>query len=51
MDIRHNHRDLTPAQKTAFVNAVLTLKNDVDSVLHPGAQKRYDDLSRSTKTR
>jgi tyrosinase len=44
MDIRHNHRDLTPAQKAAFVNAVLALKNDVDSVLHPGAQKRYDDF-------
>lgn len=44
MDIRHNHRDLTPAQKTAFVNAVLALKNDVDSVMHPGAQKRYDDF-------
>src|SRR5438046_10223973 len=44
MDIRRNHRDLTPAQKTAFVNAVLALKNDVDSVLHPGAQKRYDDF-------
>lgn len=44
MDIRHNHRDLTAAQKTAFVNAVLALKNDVDSVLHPGVQKRYDDF-------
>ena len=44
MDIRRNHRDLTAAQKTAFVNAVLALKNDVDSVLHPGAQKRYDDF-------
>lgn len=44
MDTRHNHRDLTPAQKAAFVNAVLALKNDVDSVLHPGAQKRYDDF-------
>jgi len=44
MDVRHNHRDLTPSQKTAFVNAVLALKNNVDSVLHPGAQKRYDDF-------
>ena len=44
MDIRHNHRDLSPAQKTAFVNAVLALKNSVDSVLHPGVQKRYDDF-------
>ena len=44
MDIRRNHRDLSPAQKTTFVNAVLALKNDVDSVLHPGVQKRYDDF-------
>lgn len=44
MDIRHNHRDLSPAQKTAYVNAVLALKNNVDSVLHPGHQKRYDDF-------
>ena len=44
MDIRHHHRDLTSAQKTTFVNAVLALKNDVDSVLHPGQQKRYDDF-------
>ena len=42
-DIRRNHRDLTGQQKSAFVNAVLALKNDVDSVLHPGNQKRYDD--------
>ncbi len=42
-DIRRNHRDLTGPQKSAFVNAVLALKNDVDSVLHPGNQKRYDD--------
>src|SRR5215472_15459636 len=44
MDIRRNHRDLSPAQKTTFVNAVLALKNDIDSVLHPGVQKRYDDF-------
>jgi len=44
MDIRRNHRDLSPAQKTTLVNAVLALKNDVDSVLHPGVQKRYDDF-------
>ena len=43
-DIRRNHRDLTAPQKTAFVNAVLALKNNVDSVLHPGAQRRYDDF-------
>lgn len=44
MDIRRNHRDLSPNQKSAFVNAVLLLKNSVDSVLHPGRQKRYDDF-------
>src|SRR6516162_9975212 len=44
LDIRRNHRDLSSAQKTAFVNAVLALKNNVDSVLHPGAQNRYDDF-------
>src|SRR6516162_237842 len=44
LDIRRNHRDLSSAQKTAFVDAVLELKNNVDSVLHPGAQKRYDDF-------
>ena len=44
MDIRRNHRDLSSVQKTAFVNAVLALKNDVDSVMHPGAQNRYDDF-------
>jgi tyrosinase len=43
-DIRHNQRDLTAQQKAAFVNAVLALKNDVDSLLHPGRQKRYDDF-------
>lgn len=44
MDIRRNHRDLSTAEKTKFVNAVLLLKNSVDSVLHPGRQKRYDDF-------
>lgn len=44
MDIRYNHQDLNPAQKKAFVNAILALKNDIDSVLHPGAQSRYDDF-------
>ncbi len=34
---------MSAAQKAAFVKAVLALKNDVNSVLHPGAQKRYDD--------
>ena len=44
IDVRRNHRDLSSTQKTAFVSAVLALKNDVDSLLHPGAQKRYDDF-------
>lgn len=44
MDTRRNHRDLSTSEKTKFVNAVLLLKNSVDSVLHPGAQKRYDDF-------
>ncbi|WP_338513355.1 tyrosinase family protein [Pseudomonas poae] len=44
MDIRRNHRDMTRAQKSAFIEAVLVLKNDVDSVLRPGRQKRYDDF-------
>lgn len=44
MDIRRNHRDLTPAQKSAFVDAILRLKNSVDSVLRPGQQSRYDDF-------
>ena|SRR5437899_7776837 len=44
MDVRRNHRDLTSVQKKKFVDAVLKLKNNVDSVLHPGVQKRYDDF-------
>jgi tyrosinase len=44
MNKRLNHRDMTPAQKKGFVEAVLALKNDVDSVLRPGTQKRYDDF-------
>jgi tyrosinase len=36
MDTRRHHRDPTAAQKTAFVNAVLALKNTVDSMLHAG---------------
>lgn len=44
MDIRINHRDMTPAQKIAFILAVLKLKNEVDSVVLPGKQKRYDDF-------
>ena len=44
LDKRTNHRSLDAASKTALVDAVIALKNDVDSVLHPGAQKRYDDF-------
>lgn len=43
-DIRRNHRDMTSAQKSAFISAILKLKNDVDSVLSPGKQNRYDDF-------
>jgi len=41
---RVNHKDLTAPQKSALVKAILALKNNVDSVLHPGQQKRYDDF-------
>jgi tyrosinase len=44
MTVRRNHSDLTPQAKSQFVQAVLALKNDVDSVLHPGKQGRYDDF-------
>jgi len=44
MDIRRNHRDMTPQQKSAFIDAILRLKNNVDSVLRPGQQCRYDDF-------
>jgi tyrosinase len=44
MDTRRHHRDLTAAQKTAFVNAVLALKSKTDSVMHTGKQSRYDDF-------
>jgi tyrosinase len=44
MDVRVNHKTLTPAAKTTLVKAILGLKNDVDSVLHPGKQQRYDDF-------
>jgi len=44
MDIRRNHRDMSSQEKSAFVEAVLTLKNNVDSVLRPGQQSRYDDF-------
>ena len=44
MDVRINHKNMTRGQKTAFVEAVLALKNKVDSVLNPGRQSRYDDF-------
>ncbi|WP_432217041.1 tyrosinase family protein [Pseudomonas kribbensis] len=44
MDIRRNHRDLSPVEKAAFIDAVLRLKTNVDSVLRPGQQSRYDDF-------
>lgn len=44
MDIRRNHRDLSAEQKDAFIAAVLRLKNNVDSLLRPGLQSRYDDF-------
>jgi hypothetical protein len=37
MRVRKNVKNLTTAEKTAFVNAVLTLKAK-PSVLHPGQQ-------------
>jgi len=43
MDCRQNQNTLTAAQKTAFVNAVLQLKQK-PSVMHPGSQGRYDDF-------
>lgn len=42
MRIRKNVKNMTTAEKTAFVNAVLALKTK-PSVLHPGQQGRYDD--------
>lgn len=42
--VRVHHSKLTAAEKKKFTDAVLLLKNNVDSLLHPGAQKRYDDF-------
>lgn len=44
MDIRINHRHMTREQKSALIDAILRLKNNVDSVLRPGHQSRYDDF-------
>ena len=42
MRVRKNVRNMTPGEKSAFVNALLALKNQ-PSVLSPGQQGRYDD--------
>ena len=42
MRVLKNVSNLTPGEKTAFVNAVLALKKQ-PSVLSPGQQGRYDD--------
>src|SRR4051812_1682968 len=44
MNTRKNHADMSAAEKSAFVSAVLALKNRVKSILHPGKMKRYDDF-------
>jgi hypothetical protein len=43
MNCRKNVKNLTPDEKNRFVNAFLGLMSQ-DSVLHPGAQSRYDDF-------
>ena len=45
MGCRKNQASLTPAEKAAFVNAVVKLKTVVPSQLHPGDPNmhRYDD--------
>ena len=44
MKCRKNVKNLTTEEKTRFVNAIRTLKSQ-DSVIHPGAQSRYDDFA------
>lgn len=44
MKCRKNVKNLTTEEKTRFVNAVHALKSQ-DSVIHPGAQSRYDDFA------
>jgi hypothetical protein len=44
MKCRKNVKDLTTDEKTRYVNAFLALKSQ-DSVIHPGAQSRYDDFA------
>jgi hypothetical protein len=43
MRCRKNVKNLTADEKTRFVYAFLALKSQ-DSVIHPGAQSRYDDF-------
>ena len=43
MKCRKNVKNLTPDEKSRFVNAFLALMAQ-DSVLHPGSQSRYDDF-------
>jgi Common central domain of tyrosinase/von Willebrand factor type A domain len=43
MRVRKNVKKLSPDEKSRFVKAVLALKAQ-DSVIHPGAQSRYDDF-------
>jgi Common central domain of tyrosinase/von Willebrand factor type A domain len=43
MKCRKNVKSLTADEKTRYVNAFLALKSQ-DSVIHPGAQSRYDDF-------
>lgn len=44
MRIRKNVKNLSSAEKTAYVQAVLALKNK-PSTLHPGSSSRYDDYA------
>jgi hypothetical protein len=44
MKCRKNVKDLTTDEKTRYVNAFLALKSQ-DSLIHPGAQSRYDDFA------
>src|SRR5437899_10055525 len=44
MNKRVHHSQLSAAEKKSFIDAILALKNVVNSVLHRGKQKRYDDF-------
>jgi len=43
MKCRKNVKDLTTDEKRRFANAIVALKSQ-NSVIHPGAQSRYDDF-------